>query len=105
MRSMILSFRDVRSNVKNNPLPTHGVVNSIEDISDVCVSQNVKDIKTSLLAFHARLVGASLVSTSHDNCKDCVIHPRGCKMVRAEIQDLMDQGMFQVSGLAKNEEV
>lgn len=50
-------------------------------------------------------MGASLVSTFHDNYEECDIHPRGCKVVPVDIQDLMDQGVLQVCGLAKNEEV
>lgn len=105
VRNKILKFRDVGSNVKNNLLPVHGAVNSIEDVSYVCVIQNVEDIKTPLLSFHARLVVNGLINACHDNCEECAIHPRGCKIVQADIQDLMDQGVLQVSGLAKNEEV
>lgn len=90
MISKILSFRDVGPNVNNNPFLTHGVVNTIEDISYVCIIKNVKDVTTPLLASHARLVEAGLVSTCHDNCEECAIHPRGCKLVRVDIQNLVD---------------
>jgi hypothetical protein len=90
----ILSFRDVGPNVKSNPLPAHGDVNAIEDVSDVCIIKNVEDVKTPLLALHARLVGASLIDTCHDNCEECVVHPRGCKVVQTDIQNLMDQGVL-----------
>lgn len=50
-------------------------------------------------------MGVDLVSTFHDNCEECVIHPKGCKMVQTDIQDLMDQGVLKVCGFVKNEEV
>lgn len=105
VRSKILSFRDVGLIVKNNPLLAHGAVNAIEEISDVCVIKNVEDVKIPFLEFHTRYVGVGLVSTCHDNCEECDIHPRVCKMIQAGIQNMMDQGILQVYGLAKNEEV
>ncbi|XP_050875374.1 uncharacterized protein LOC127079000 [Lathyrus oleraceus] len=101
----ILSFRDVGPNVKNNPLPAHGDVNAIEDASDVCIIKNVENVKTPLLALHARLVGARLIDTCHDNCEECVVHPRGCKVVQTDIQNLMDQGVLQICGPTTSEEV
>lgn len=101
----IFSLRDIGPNVKSNPLPAHGVVNAIEDVSDVCIIKNVEDVKTSLLAFHARLVGAGLVDTCHDNCEECAIYPRGCKLVEADIQNLIDQCVLQVCGPTINEEI
>lgn len=50
-------------------------------------------------------MGGGLVSTCHDNCEECTIPPRGCKLVRVDVQNLMDQGVLQVCGLATNEEV
>ncbi|XP_050918988.1 uncharacterized protein LOC127136482 [Lathyrus oleraceus] len=101
----ILSFRDIEPNVKSNPLPVHGAVNAIKDVSDVCIIKNVEDIKYLLLAFHARLVGAGLVDTCHDSCEECTVYPRGCKLVRADIQNLMDQGVLQVCGPTTNEDI
>lgn len=50
---MIQIFRDMGPDVKNNPLPAYGVVNSIKELSDGCVIEDVEDIKTPLLFFHA----------------------------------------------------
>jgi hypothetical protein len=105
VQKKILSFRYVGPNVKNNPLLAHGVVNVIEYVSDVCIIKNVEDVKTLLLGLHARLVGASMIDTYHDNCDECAIYPRGFKLVRADIKNLMDQGVLQVCGPATNEEV
>ncbi|XP_050909226.1 uncharacterized protein LOC127123003 [Lathyrus oleraceus] len=101
----ILSFRDAGPNVKNNPLPAHGDVNAVEEASDVCVIKHVEDVKTPLLALHAGLVRARLIDTCHDSCEDCAIQPKGCKVVRNDIQNLMNQGVLQISGPAMNEEV
>jgi hypothetical protein len=87
----ILSFRDLGPNVKSNPLPAHETVNAIEEASDGDVIKDVANIKTSLLAFHARLVEDGLVSACHKDCEEFAIHPGGCEMVRKDVQDLMNQ--------------
>ncbi|XP_050916569.1 uncharacterized protein LOC127131696 [Lathyrus oleraceus] len=69
------------------------------------VGPNIKNVKTSLLALHAKLVGASLIDAYHNNCEECALYPRGCKVVRTDIQNLMDQGVLQVCGPATNEEI
>ncbi|XP_050897670.1 uncharacterized protein LOC127104530 [Lathyrus oleraceus] len=103
----ILSFRDMGPNVKNNPLPPHGdpTVNTIEDASDGVMVEKVDDVKTPLVAFHARLVEAGLIDVCHDSCEKCATHLKGFQMVRDNIQDLMNQGVLQISSIAKNEDV
>ncbi|XP_050890365.1 uncharacterized protein LOC127095765 [Lathyrus oleraceus] len=103
----ILSFKDMGPNVKNNPLPPHGdpTVNAIEDASTVVMVEKVEDVKTPLAAFHARLVEAGLVNVDHDNCEECATRPRGCQVVRDNIQNLMDKGVLQISSAVKNEDV
>ncbi|XP_050919511.1 uncharacterized protein LOC127137057 [Lathyrus oleraceus] len=107
IESKILSFKDMGPNVKNNPLPPHGdpAVNAIEDASTVVMVEKVEDVKTHLAAFHARLVEAGLVNVDHDNCEECAIYPKGCQVVRDNIQDLMDKGVLQISSDVKNEDV
>ncbi|XP_050875250.1 uncharacterized protein LOC127078874 [Lathyrus oleraceus] len=107
IESKILSFKDMGPNVKNNPLPPHGylAVNAIEDASVGVTVDKVDDVKTPLAAFHARLVEAGLINVNHDNCEECAIYPRGCQVVRDNIQDLMDKGVLQISSVAKNEDV
>ncbi|XP_050875287.1 uncharacterized protein LOC127078916 [Lathyrus oleraceus] len=105
--SKILSFRDMGPNVKNNSFPPHGdpTVNAIEDTSDGVVVEKVDDVRTPLAAFHSQLVEVGLINVSHDSCEECAIHPRGCQVVRDNIQDLMNKGMLQISSVAKNEDV
>ncbi|XP_050919729.1 uncharacterized protein LOC127137302 [Lathyrus oleraceus] len=107
IESKILSFKDMGPNVKNNPLPPYGdpAVNAIEDASVGVTIDKVDDVKTPLAAFHARLVEAGLINVRHDNCEECATHPRGCQMVRDNIQILMDKGALQISSIAKNEDV
>ncbi|XP_050896863.1 uncharacterized protein LOC127103660 [Lathyrus oleraceus] len=101
----ILSFRDLWPNVKSNPLPAYGTVNTIEEASDGNVIKDVANINTPLLAFYARLVEAGLVSACHKDYEECAIHPRGCEMVRKYVQDLMNQGVLQFSILVRRDEV
>lgn len=101
----ILSFKDLGPNVKSNPLPSHGTVNAIEEASDGDVIKDVANIKTHLLAFHARLGEVGLVSACHKYCEECAIHPRGCEIVRKDVQYSMNQGVLQVSSLARRDEV
>ncbi|XP_050909473.1 protein NSP-INTERACTING KINASE 3 [Lathyrus oleraceus] len=107
IESKILSFKDVGPNVKNNPLPPHGdpAVNAIEDAFVGITVDKVDDVKTLLVAFHARLVEAGLINVNHENCEECATHPKGCQVVRDNIQGLMDEGMLQISSVVKNEDV
>ncbi|XP_050918975.1 uncharacterized protein LOC127136468 [Lathyrus oleraceus] len=105
--SKILSFKDMGPNVKNNPLPPHGnpAVNAIEDASVGVTVDKVDDVKTPLATFHARLVEAGMINVNHENCEECDTHPKGCQVVRDNIQDLMDKGVLQIFSVAKNEDV
>ncbi|XP_050896739.1 uncharacterized protein LOC127103531 [Lathyrus oleraceus] len=107
IESKILSFKDMGPNVKNNPLPPHGnpAVNAIEDASVGVTVDKVDDVKTPLAAFHARLVEAGMINVNHENCEECATYPKGCQVVRDNIQDLMDKGVLQISSAVKNEDV
>ncbi|XP_050888913.1 uncharacterized protein LOC127094086 [Lathyrus oleraceus] len=107
IESKILSFKDMGPNVKNNPLPPHGnpAVNAIEDASVGVKVDKVDDVKTPLAAFHARLVEVGMINVNHENCEECATYPKGCQVVRDNIQDLMDKGVLQISSAVKNEDV
>ncbi|XP_050889696.1 uncharacterized protein LOC127094983 [Lathyrus oleraceus] len=107
IESKILSFKDMGPNVKNNPLPLHGdpAVNAIEDASVGVTVDKVDDVKTPLATFHARLVEVGLINVNHENCEEFATYPKGCQVVRDNIQDLMDKGVLQISSVAKNEDV
>ncbi|XP_050895541.1 uncharacterized protein LOC127102176 [Lathyrus oleraceus] len=107
IESKILSFKDMGPNVKNNTLPPHGdpAVNAIKDAFVGVMVDKVDDVKIPLAAFHARLVEVGLINDRHDNCEECATHPRGCQMVRDNIQNLMNKGVLQISSVMKNEDV
>lgn len=46
-----------------------------------------------------------MINARHEKGKDCAICPKGCRIVHDDIQDLMNQGVFQVSNLIKKEKV
>ena len=46
-----------------------------------------------------------VIDACHDSCEECAIQPKGCKVARNDIQNLMNQGVLQISGPAINEEV
>ncbi|XP_050897476.1 uncharacterized protein LOC127104330 [Lathyrus oleraceus] len=101
----ILSFGDTSPNVKNNPLPAHGSVNAINDEPDEGLMLDATKIKTPLRYFHAKLVEAGLLKNYHKSCEECIIGPKGCEMVRKDIQELINQGVLQVSNRMKKNEV
>ncbi|XP_050898173.1 uncharacterized protein LOC127105048 [Lathyrus oleraceus] len=101
----ILSFGDISPNVKNNPLPAHGSVNAIDDDPDEGLILDATKIKTPLKDFHAKLVEAGLLKNCHKSCEEYTIGPKGCEMVRKDIQELINQGVLQVSGRMKKNEV
>lgn len=74
----ILLFGDTSPNVKNNPLPSHGSVNTIDDEPDEGMILDATKIKTPLRDFHAKLVEASLLKNCHKSCEECTIGPKGC---------------------------
>ncbi|KAI5400583.1 hypothetical protein KIW84_065462 [Lathyrus oleraceus] len=73
MKSGMVSFEDRAPNVKENPLPAHG--NSFMH-KDVCL--------------------VSECEHDHDGCVVCNVNPRGCEVVKRDIQLLMDEGMIQI---------
>lgn len=83
IESKIFPFKDMGHNMKKNPLPLHGnlIVNAIKEASGGYVIEKVDDVNTPLATFHTRLVETGLIGVHHDDCEECVIYLRGCKMV------------------------
>lgn len=90
---------------KDNESDSAFTLNVIEEVSNGSVIKNVNNVKTLLLAFHTRLVEASLINAWYIKCEECVINPRGCKVVQNDSKILVNQGILQVNSLVKNEEV
>ncbi|XP_050918871.1 uncharacterized protein LOC127136337 [Lathyrus oleraceus] len=101
----ILSFGDTGPNVKNNTFPAHGSVNAIDDAHDESMILDVAKIKNPLRIFHAKLVEAGLLKNCHKSCEECTIVPKGCEIVRNDIQELINQCMLQVRSRMKKDEV
>lgn len=93
--------------VRNNHFSSNGgpTINAIEEVSDYKWIRNVKEVKTSLTKFHARLVEFGLIKERHDECIECSTQLEGCLIVKINIQYLMDQGFIQISRAKKSRKV
>ncbi|KAI5389576.1 hypothetical protein KIW84_075023 [Lathyrus oleraceus] len=98
MKSGIVSFEDRAPNVKANPLPAHE--NSSANMVDGCPGEyKVFDacfIRGSLVQIHKDICMVSNCEHDHDGCDICSVNPRGCVVVKRDIQRLMDEGMIQI---------
>ena len=98
MKSGMLSFEDRAPNVKANPLLAHG--NSSVNMVDGCPGEfkvfDVRFIRRSLVQMHKDICMVSDCEHDHDGCVVCSINPRGCVVVKRDIQCLMDEGMIQI---------
>ncbi|KAI5428056.1 hypothetical protein KIW84_033173 [Lathyrus oleraceus] len=98
MKSGMVSFDDRTPNVKANPLPAHG--NSSVNMVDSCPGEynvfDVRFIRGSLVQIHKDVCMVSDCEHDHDGCDICSMNPRGCVMVKRDIQRLMDEGMTQI---------
>ncbi|XP_050908922.1 uncharacterized protein LOC127122665 [Lathyrus oleraceus] len=99
VRSEIMSFEDRVLNVKANPLPVHG--NSSVNMVDGCPGEykiyDVQRIRRSLVELHKTLCQISECKHDHDGCIICSVNPRGCMIVKRDIQRLMDEGMIHIN--------
>jgi hypothetical protein len=102
-----LSFKEKGPDVKNNPLPGYNGpnINAIEESADFDEIKRIEDVKTPLLMVHAKLVKFGLIEGTHDNCEECALSPKGCQMVKKQVQELMNQGILQISRARKMEDV
>ncbi|KAI5409556.1 hypothetical protein KIW84_055107 [Lathyrus oleraceus] len=73
VRCDILRFEDVGPNVKKNPLPEHGKsVNMVQG----CPGNNYEH--------------------EHDKCRICSVNQRGCRQVRKDVQEMLDEGVIEI---------
>ena len=88
MKSGMLSFEDYASNVKANPFPTHG--NSSVNMVDGCPGEfkvfDVRFIWRFLVQMHKDVFLVSDCEHDHDGCAVCSVNPRGCQVVKRDIQ-------------------
>ncbi|KAI5445922.1 hypothetical protein KIW84_013957 [Lathyrus oleraceus] len=75
MRCGILSFEDSDPNVTKNPLPEHGKsVNMVQGCPG----------------------NISHMEHDHDKCRICSVNRLGCRQVRRELQELLDEGTIEI---------
>jgi hypothetical protein len=57
------------------------------------------------LTVHAKLAKCGLIKETHDNCEECALSPKGCQVVKKQMQELINQGILQISRARKLEDV
>ncbi|KAI5407265.1 hypothetical protein KIW84_053500 [Lathyrus oleraceus] len=98
VKSGMGSFKNRAPNVKANPLPAHG--NSSVNMVNGCPGEfkiyDVRFIRSSLVRIHKNIFLVSDFEHDHDGCVICNVNPRGCVIVKRDIQRLMDEGMIKI---------
>ncbi|XP_050915376.1 uncharacterized protein LOC127130403 [Lathyrus oleraceus] len=98
IKSVMVSFEDRAPNVKANPLPVHG--NSSVDMVYRCPGNfrvfGVRRIQRSLVEMHRTICFVSDCEHDHDGCVIYSVNPRGCMIVKSDIQKLIDEGVIQI---------
>ncbi|KAI5443000.1 hypothetical protein KIW84_011878 [Lathyrus oleraceus] len=97
MRCGILSFEDSGPNVKKNPLPEHGKsVNMVQGCPGKYKVKYVSHIRQLLVELHRLLCQYSHLEHDHDKCRICSVNRLGCRQVRKELQELLDDGTIEI---------
>jgi hypothetical protein len=65
----------------------------------------MNDIRQSLVEMHKLLCEHSHYEHDHDRCQVCTINERGCRQVRKDIQEMLDQGMIEILQNCNEDEV
>ncbi|XP_050889418.1 uncharacterized protein LOC127094655 [Lathyrus oleraceus] len=99
MQSGILSFKDSNPNVQANPLSKHGnaIVNMVEGCPRKYRVFGVNLIRRSLVEMHATLCELSYYEHDHASFQVCSKYPRGCAIVKRDLQEMLDQNLIQVT--------
>ena len=94
----MVSFEDCAPNVKADIFPAHG--NASVNMMDGCPGNfrvfDVRCIRRSLVEMHRTLCLISDCENDHDGCAICSVNPRGCMIVKKDIQKLMDENLIQI---------
>ncbi|KAI5420857.1 hypothetical protein KIW84_044622 [Lathyrus oleraceus] len=97
MRCGILSFEDSGPNVTKNPLPEHGKsVNMVQGCPGKYKVKYVSHIRQSLVELHRLLCQYIHMEHDHDRCRICSVNRLGCRQVRRELQELLDEGTIEI---------
>ncbi|KAI5397039.1 hypothetical protein KIW84_063023 [Lathyrus oleraceus] len=94
----MVSFEDRAPNVKANPLPAHGnsSINMVDGCPDEFKVFDVRFIRRSLVRMHKDICVVSDCEHDNDGCAIYSVNPRGCMIVKRDIQWLMDEGLIQI---------
>lgn len=90
--------------VNNNPMPSH-IVNMIEEVEKRKLVSKVDDLKTPLFDVKKQLLMNKLSPDCDDYCEHCLINSKTCKVLRAGLQELMNQGVIVAKHLSTIEEI
>ncbi|KAI5434300.1 hypothetical protein KIW84_021238 [Lathyrus oleraceus] len=97
MRCGILSFEDAGPNVKKNPLPEHGKsVNMVQGCPGKYKVKYLSHIRQSLVELHRLLCDYSHLEHDNDKCRICSVNRLGCRQVRKDLQELLDDGTIEI---------
>ncbi|KAI5406185.1 hypothetical protein KIW84_052797 [Lathyrus oleraceus] len=97
VRCGILCFEDVGPNVKKNPLPEHGKsVNMVQGCPGKYKVKYVSQIRQSLVQMHRLLCDYSHYEHDHDRCRVCSVNRLGCRQVRKDLQEMLDEGVIEI---------
>ncbi|KAI5441688.1 hypothetical protein KIW84_010945 [Lathyrus oleraceus] len=84
-------------NVKKNPLPEHGKsVNMVQGCPGKYKVKYVSHIRQSLVEMHRLLCDYSHYEHDHDRCRVCSVNQRGCRQVRKDVQEMLDEGVIEI---------
>lgn len=93
-----MSFEERALNVKANPFPAQG--NASVNMVDGCPGNfrvfDVRRNRRSLVEIHRDLCLVSHCEHDQDGCVICSTNPRGCVIVKTDIQRFMDENVIQV---------
>ncbi|KAI5408538.1 hypothetical protein KIW84_054402 [Lathyrus oleraceus] len=98
VKSGMVSFEDCAPNIKANPLPAHlnPSVNMVDGCPGECKVYDVRFVIRFLVIMHKDICMVIDCEHDHDGCAICSVNPRGCMVVKRDIQRSMDEGMIQI---------
>ncbi|XP_050919812.1 uncharacterized protein LOC127137388 [Lathyrus oleraceus] len=99
VKSGMVPFEDRAPNVKANLLHAHGnsYVNMVDGYPGKYIVFDVRRIQRSLVELHKTLCQICECGHGHYGCVICSVNSRRCKIVKGDIQKLMDEGMIQIN--------
>ncbi|KAI5400549.1 hypothetical protein KIW84_065438 [Lathyrus oleraceus] len=83
--------------MKKNPLPEQGKsVNMVQGCPGKYKVKYVSHIRQSLVEFHRLLCEYSHYEHDHDRCRICPVNRLGCRQVRKDLQEMLDEGVIEI---------